>query len=84
LEDQGVRTGSFSKATGLKEIQIAVPEVLETTPAEFLARSLEEALALAELYFRRKQKGVSLDAARRATLEVVSGLRIGSRAEDES
>ena len=72
---EGVRTGSFRKAKGQKEIQIAVPEVFETTPEEFLARSLEEGLALAELYFSRKHKGVSLDAARQATLEVVAQLR---------
>jgi hypothetical protein len=75
---QGVRTGSFRKATGQKEIQIAVPEVLKTTPEEFLARSLEEGLALAELYFEREQKGVSLDAARQATMEVVVQLRLKS------
>jgi hypothetical protein len=73
--DEGVRTGSFRKANGQKEIQIADPEVLETTPEEFLARSLEDGLALGELYFRRKHKGVSLDAARQATLEVVAQLR---------
>lgn len=72
---EGVRTGSFRKANGQKEIQIAVPEVLETTPEEFLARSLEEGLSLAELYFERKHKGVSLDSAHQATLEVVAQLR---------
>lgn len=81
---EGVRTGSFRKANGRKEIQIAVPDVLETTPEEFLARSLEEGLVLAERYFIHNHKGVSLDAARQATLEVVSELRIGSRPEDES
>lgn len=80
----GVRTGSFRKANGQKEIQIAVPESLETTPEEFLARRLEEGLALAERYFTRNHKGVLLDAARQATLEVVSELRLGSRPEDES
>jgi hypothetical protein len=44
---KGVRTGSFRKAKGQKEIQIAVPETLETTPEDFLARGLEEGLALA-------------------------------------
>jgi hypothetical protein len=81
---EGVRTGSFRKANGRKEIQIAVPEVLETTPEEFIARSLEEGLALAERYFTRNHKGVSLNAARLATLEVVSQLRIGSGPEDGS
>src|ERR1700726_3086327 len=72
---EGIRTGSFRKATGQKEIQIAELEVLKTTPEEFLARSLEEGLALAELYFKRKHKGVYLDAARQATFEVVAQLR---------
>jgi hypothetical protein len=81
---EGVRTGSFRKANGQKEIQIAVPEVFETTPEEFLARKLEEGLTLAELYFRRKHKGVSLDAARQATMEVVAQLRSDPRPADES
>jgi hypothetical protein len=72
---EGVRTGSFRKANGQKEIQIAVPEVLETTPEEFLARRLEEGLALAERYFTRKHGGVSLEAARQATTEVIAQLR---------
>jgi hypothetical protein len=80
---EGVRTGSFRRANGQKEIQIAVPEVLETTPEEFLARSLEEGLALAELYFMRKHKGASLDAARQATLEVVAQLRPEIHPEDD-
>lgn len=72
---EGVRTGSFRKQVGQKEIQIAVPEDLEAAPEEFLARRLEEGLALAELYFKRKHKGLSLDSARQATLEVVAQLR---------
>jgi hypothetical protein len=81
---EGLRTGSFRKANGQKEIQIAVPEVLEITPEEFLAQKLEEGLILAELYFRRKHKGVSLDAARQATMEVVAQLRSDPRPEVES
>jgi hypothetical protein len=72
---EGVRTGSFRKEKGQKEIQIAVPEILETTPEEFLARSLHEAMELAEEYFWRKHKNVSLVAARRATEEVIVQLR---------
>jgi hypothetical protein len=72
---EGVRTGSFREAERRKEIQIAVPESLNTTPEEFLARGLEEGLILAERYFARKHKGVSLDAARQATEEVVAQLR---------
>lgn len=72
---EGVRTGSFRKATGQKEIQIAVPALFEATPEEFLARSLEEGLALAELFFTRNHKGVSLSAARQATKEVIDQLR---------
>jgi len=71
----GVRTGSFRKAKGQKEVQSAVPDILETTLEEFLARSLEEGLRLAEQYFKRKYKGVSLEAARQATAEVVVQLR---------
>ncbi len=81
---EGVRTGSFRKAEGQKEIQIAVPAVLDTTPEEFLARSLEEGLALAEKYFERKHKGVSLDAARQATQEVVAQLRSKPGADESS
>ena len=42
--------------------------------------------ALAKLFLKTvgNHKGVSLDAARLATFEVVSELRIGSRPEDES
>jgi hypothetical protein len=80
---EGVRTGSFRKANGQKEIQIAVPESLETTPEEFLARSLEEGLALAERYFTRKHKGVSLVPARQANLEVVAQLRPDPHPEGE-
>ncbi len=71
----GVRTGSFRKADGHKEVKIAVPEILETAPEEFLARSLEEGLRLEEQFFERKYKGVSLEAARQATAEVVAQLR---------
>jgi hypothetical protein len=74
-EYEGVRTGSFRSAEGQKEIQIAVPEVLLTTPEEFLAQRLEQGLALAERYFDRKHGGVSLEAARQATNEVVAQLR---------
>lgn len=73
---EGIRTGSFRQAKGQKEIQIAVPEVLEIAPEQFLAARLEEALALAELFFKRKHKEVSLDAARQATAEVVAQLRL--------
>jgi hypothetical protein len=72
---EGVRTGSFRKAKGQKEVQIAVPEILESAPEEFLARSLEDGFRLAEDYFKRKYKRVSLEAARRATAEVVAQLR---------
>jgi len=75
LEFEGVRTGSFRRAAGQKQIQIAVPETLEIAPEEFLATRLEEALVLVDEYFRRKHKGVSLEAARKATLEVVAQLR---------
>jgi metal-dependent amidase/aminoacylase/carboxypeptidase family protein len=70
-----IRTGSFRKDEGQKEIQIAVPEILDVAPEEFLAKRLEDAFALAEQYFKRKHKGVSLDAARQATQEVVAQLR---------
>jgi hypothetical protein len=82
LEFEGVRTGSFSKTSGRKSIQIAVPEILEGVPTEFLATRLEEAFALAEQYFKRKQKGVSLDAARQATNEVVAQLRSNPAPKD--
>ena len=77
---EGIRTGSFRKAKGQKEIQIAVPDILPATPEEFLATRLAEAFELAELYFQRKYKGVSLDAARQATAEVIAQLKAdGSR-----
>jgi hypothetical protein len=44
------------RKVGQKEIQIGVPEVIDTTPEELLARRLEEAMALAEEYFRRNQE----------------------------
>jgi hypothetical protein len=81
-EFEGVRTGSFRKAKGQKEIQIAVPEILEIAPEEFLAKRLEEAFALAEQYFKRKHRGVSLDAARQATQEVVVQLRSKSGSDE--
>ena len=81
---EGVRTGSFRKESGQKEIQIAVPEIVETTPEEFLARSLEEGLAVAEHYFKRKHKGVSLEAARQATREVIAELRLDPRLDEST
>jgi len=71
----GVRTGSFRPAKGQKEIQISVPESPEIAPEEFLARALEEGIALAQRYFDRRHGGVSLEAARQATAEVVAKLR---------
>lgn len=77
---KGVRTGSYRRRKGRKEIQIAVPEVVPYPPEEFLAAQLEQALGLGEEYFRQKHKGVSLDAAREATLEVIASLRQGTDA----
>lgn len=76
---EGVRTGSFRKEKRQKEIQVAVPEKLETTPEDFLAGRLEEGLALAEQYFKRRHQGVSLEAARQATEEVIAQLRASPR-----
>jgi hypothetical protein len=76
---EGVRTGSFRKEKRQKEIQIAVPEILETTPEDFLARRLEEGLAVAEQYFKRRHQGASIDAARQATKEVIAQLRAEPR-----
>ena len=72
---RGVRTGSYRKQRRQKEIQIAIPATTDIDVIEFVAQRLEEALQLGEEYFRRKHKGVSLDAARSATLEVVAQLR---------
>ena len=79
-----VKLGSVSPDTDLSTKQTAhrvLHKVLDTTPEEFLARSLEDGLSLAEQYFKRKYKSLSLEAARQATEEVVAQLRADPTAQ---
>lgn len=72
---EGVRTGRWDKRDQMLQVQVAVPESMRSDDdelAEFLKRTLLEAVEAAEQHLAKKAPGLSLERAKAVATEAAA------------